>query len=131
MLEIVDNFKNTWNPFWLLSKLYITKKVKKTYSGFRRKKKIITRISLWKVKRYNISKCWFLYKEIYKIYIKHIIVLFKSLRNCKRSNKGNFLRSSLIQTRQCLWRWRQHYLALNKISTLKFNFLGLSTIFST
>ena len=54
----------------------------------------------------------------------NIIVLFKSLRNCKIFNK-EILRWSLTHHTPT-----KHYLVLNKISTLQFYFLGLFTILS-
>ena len=45
------------------------------------------------------------------------IVLFKSLRNCKRRNKGYFtLKSNSNNIMLCVG-GGQHYLVLNKIST--------------
>ena len=46
------------------------------------------------------------------------IVLFKSLRNSKRRNKGNFTSKSKSNKIKLYWGWGQHYLVLNKISTL-------------
>jgi hypothetical protein len=44
------------------------------------------------------------------------IVLFKSLRNCKRRNNRNFMLKS-NSNKIMLWgSWGQHYLVLNKIS---------------
>jgi hypothetical protein len=48
----------------------------------------------------------------------HKLVLFKSLRNCKRHNNRNFtLKSNSNKIKLCGGS-RQHYLVLNKISTL-------------
>ena len=44
------------------------------------------------------------------------IVLFKSLRNSKRRNKGNFMSKS--NSNKLFGGGGQHYIVLNKISTL-------------
>ena len=56
------------------------------------------------------------------------IVLFKSLRNSKRRNKGNFTSESNSNKIKLFGGGGQHYLVLNKISKLYFHFLGLFTI---
>ena len=64
----------------------------------------------------------------YDLKMNDKIVLFSSIRNCKSRNIGNFtpkLNSIIIM----LFGGRgQHYLVINKISTLLFIFLGLFTI---
>ena len=56
------------------------------------------------------------------------IVLFKSLRNSKRLNKGNFKSKSNSNKIKLCGDGGQHYLVLNKVSTLYFRLLGLFTI---
>ena len=56
------------------------------------------------------------------------IVLFKSLRNSKRCNNGNFTSKSNSNKIKLCGGGGQHYLVLNKIPTLYFHFLGLFTI---
>ena len=46
------------------------------------------------------------------------IVLFNSLRNSKRRNKGNFMSKSNSNKIKLCGGGGQHYLVLNKISTL-------------
>ena len=46
------------------------------------------------------------------------LVLFKSLRNCKRRNKGNFTSKSNSNKIMLCRGGGQHYLFFNKISTL-------------
>ena len=47
------------------------------------------------------------------------IVIFKSLRNSKRRNKGNFMsKSNSNKMKLCRGGGRQHYLVLKKISML-------------
>ena len=60
----------------------------------------------------------------YNLLLKNI-VLFKSIRNCKRRNKGNFtLKFNLNKIILCRGGGK-HYLGLNKISTQLFHFLCL------
>ena len=66
------------------------------------------------LQRFNISSACIL-GELWKV-IGIRIVLFKSIRNSKRRNEGNFtLKSNLNKIKLC---GGQHYLVLNKISTL-------------
>ena len=48
----------------------------------------------------------------------HKIVLFKSLRNSKRHNKGNFMLKSNLNNIKLCGGGGQHYLVLNKSPTL-------------
>ena len=57
-----------------------------------------------------------------------VIVLFKSLRNSERRNKGNFTSKSNSNKINLCGGGVQHYLVLNKISTIQFHFLGIFTI---
>ena len=50
--------------------------------------------------------------------INDTIVLFKSIRNSKRRNKGNFTSKSNWNKIKLGGGGRHHYLVLNKISTL-------------
>ena len=52
----------------------------------------------------------------------------ESIRNSKRRNEGNFTSKSNSNKIKLCWGGGQHYLALNKISTFYFHFLGLFTI---
>ena len=61
------------------------------------------------------------------VYLFQIILLFDTLRNCKRRNKGQ-LKSNSNKIMLC-GGGGQHILGLNKISTLWFHFLGLFTVF--
>ena len=54
----------------------------------------------------------------HKLYIKFSIVLFKRLSNSKRRNKGNFTSKSNSNKIKLCGGGGQHYLILNKISTL-------------
>ena len=55
-------------------------------------------------------------KQMQRVFEGGEIVLFESLRNRKRRNKGNFTsKSNLNKIKLC---GGQHYLVLNKISTL-------------
>ena len=56
------------------------------------------------------------------------LVLFKSLRNSKRRNKGNFTSKSNSNKIKLCGGGGEQYLVLNKISTLWFHLLGLFTI---
>ena len=50
--------------------------------------------------------------------ILFLIVLFKTLRNSKRRNKGNFTSKSNSNLIKLCGGWGQYYLVLNKMSTL-------------
>ena len=49
---------------------------------------------------------------------KLFFVLFRSLKNCKRRNKGNFTLNLNLNKIMLCGVGRQYYLVLNKISTL-------------
>ena len=53
------------------------------------------------------------------------IVLFKSIRKCKRRNKGNFTSKSNSNKIKLCRGGGQHFIVLNMISTLKFFFVSL------
>ena len=91
----------------------------------------------WSWLRYMMGEAGFhlMYREeglgmsyLNKMLIEKEIVLFKSLRNNKRSNKGNFTSKSNSNKIKLCGGGGQHYLVLNKLSTLKFRFLGLFAI---
>ena len=52
------------------------------------------------------------------IFLFMISVLFKSIRNSKRRNKGNFTSKSNSNKIKLCGVWGQHYLVLNKFTTL-------------
>ena len=71
----------------------------------------------------NYTGCYCVIRYIEKKKINKI-VLFKSLTKCKRRNKRNLsLKSNSNKIKLC-GVGGQHYLVLNKISTLKFHIYG-------
>ena len=67
-------------------------------------------------------------QERMKVAYRITIVLFESLKNCKRRKKGNFTSKSNSNKIKLCGGGGQHYLVLNRISILYFHFLGLFTI---
>ena len=65
--------------------------------------------------RFEVKVCLFVHLGNFKWLL---IVLFKSLRNSKRRNKGNFTSKSNSNKIKLCGGGGQHYLVLDKISTL-------------
>ena len=61
----------------------------------------------------------------------HGIALFKSLKNCKRHNKGNFIYVEvLFKQDKVVWGGKKHYTILNKIQTSTKWFLFFRSIYN-